>query len=306
MTNELPKLHPQHYADDAHLVGVGWTSCAGCGQALAARLVLKAAGKNVIVTNGTGCLEVFSANFPQQSWRVPWFHSLFENSASVAAGIEAALRAEGKIEKIRVIAQGGDGGTADIGFGAISGMWERGHDILQICYDNGAYMNTGVQRSGLSPLYGSTTTSPAGKKSFGNPTRKKNLPEIAVAHGVPYVATATVGYQRDLINKVKKALEIRGPKYLQIYVPCPLGHRHATNLTMKLAKLAAQTGLYPLCEWEDGKRTKVRRFSEFKPVEEFLKPQRRFAHLFRPGAEEALSAVQEYANNMIEYYRLKR
>ncbi len=306
MTNELPKLHPQHHADEAHLFGPGHTSCSGCAQALAARLVLKAAGKNVIISNGTGCLEVFSANFPQQAWRVPWIHSLFENSASVAAGIEAALRAEGKLDEIRVIAQGGDGGTADIGFGALSGMWERGHDILQICYDNGAYMNTGVQRSGLSPLYGSTTTSPAGRKSFGNPTRKKNLPEIAIAHGVPYVATATAGYQRDLMNKVKKALEIHGPKYIQIYVPCPLGHRHASNMSIKLAKLIVQTGLYPLCEWENGELTKVKKFTKFVPVEEYLKPQRRFAHLFKPGAEEALKAVQEYANWNIKRYGLKR
>lgn len=303
---ELPELAKEHFVDNSHLFGPGHTSCAGCGQALAVRLVLNAAGKNVIVANSTGCLEVFSSNYPENAWHVPWIHSLFENSASIAAGVEAALRAEGKINEIRVIAQGGDGGTADIGFGAISGMWERGHDILQICYDNGAYMNTGVQRSGLTPLYASTTTSPSGKVSFGNPQPKKNLPEIAVAHGVSYVATASVAYQKDLMRKVKKALEIRGPKYIQIYVPCPLGHRHNPNMTIKLARLIAETGLYPILEWKKGQISNVRRFKEIQPVEKFLKPQRRFSHLFKPGAEDALKAVQDYASKNVEKYGLKR
>ncbi|MHA2224480.1 MAG: thiamine pyrophosphate-dependent enzyme [Candidatus Hodarchaeales archaeon] len=302
----LPKLTKEHYADDFHLFGPGHTSCAGCGQAIAARLVLAAAGKKVIVANSTGCLEVFSSNFPENAWHVPWMHSLFENSASIASGIEAALRAEDKLDEIRVIAQGGDGGTADIGFGAISGMWERGHDILQICYDNGAYMNTGVQRSGLTPLYSSTTTSPSGKVSYGNPQPKKNLPEIAVAHGIPYVATASVAFHKDLMKKVKKALAIRGPKYLQIYVPCPLGHRHATDMTIPLALSIVETGLYPLLEWTNGQITGTRRLKEFRPVEEYLKPQRRFAHLFKPGAKEALKAVQEYANMNIQKYGLQR
>lgn len=304
----LPKLADEASHGTAHLFGAGHTACAGCGEALAARLVLQATGKNVIISNATGCLEVFSSNYPENAWNVPWIHSLFENSASIAAGIEAALRAEGKLDEIRVIAQGGDGSTADIGFGALSGMWERGHDILQICYDNGAYMNTGVQRSGLTPLYASTTTSPSGKVSYGNPLPKKNLPEIAVAHGVPYVATASVGYPNDLIKKVKKAIDIRGPKYLQIHVPCPLGHRHASDLTVNLGKLIVDTGLFPLVAWENGKITKVRRYKREKiqPVEEYLKPQRRFAHLFRPGAEDALKAVQDYANNNIEKYGMLR
>jgi pyruvate ferredoxin oxidoreductase beta subunit len=185
-------------------------------------------------------------------------------------------------------------------------MWERGHDILQICYDNGAYMNTGVQRSGLTPLYASTTTSPSGKISFGNPQPKKNLPEIAVAHGVPYVATASVAFQKDLMRKVRRALAIRGPKYIQIYVPCPLGHRHATDMTMKLALSIAETGLYPILEWQNGVITNVRKFKELKPVGEYLKPQRRFAHLFKPRGQEALKAVQEYADRNVEKYGLKR
>ncbi len=303
---ELPKLADEANVGDSHLFGPGHTACAGCGEALAARLVLKASGKNVIITNATGCLEVFSSNFPENAWHVPWIHSLFENAAAVASGIEAALRAEEKLDEIRVISQGGDGGTADIGFGALSGMWERGHDILQICYDNGAYMNTGIQRSGLTPLYASTTTSPSGKVSYGNPQPKKNLPEIAVAHGIPYVATATVGYQKDLIKKVQKALNIRGSKYIQIYVPCPLGHHHDPAITIRLGRLIAETGLLPIVEWENGVMKASRRFKEFKPVEEYLKPQRRFAHLFRPGAEEALKAVQDYADRNIEKYGLLR
>lgn len=209
--------------DTDNLFAPGHTACAGCGQSLAVRLVLRAAGRNVIVTNPTGCLEIFSSNYPQSAWEVPWIHSLFENSSAVAAGIEAALKATGRLDRVRVIAQGGDGATADIGFGAISGVWERGHDILYICYDNEAYMNTGIQRSGLTPYDASTTTSPSGRKSWGNPTPKKDLPQIAVAHRVPYVATATVAYPHDLDRKVKKSLSIRGPKYLQIHVPCPVG-----------------------------------------------------------------------------------
>jgi len=286
------------------LFSPGHTACPGCGQALSARLVIEAAGANTIVTNCTGCLEVFTTKYPESAWGVPWIHSLFENSASVASGVEMALRAFGKLDTVRVIAQGGDGGSADIGFGAISGMWERGHDILYICYDNEAYMNTGIQRSSLTPFDANTTTSPPGKRSFGNPLPKKNIPEIAVAHGLPYVATASVAFPRDLQRKVKKAMGIRGPKYLQIHVPCPLGWRHDAGLTLEIAKAVVETGLYPLVEWENGKVTRVRQLKELRPVEDYLKPQGRFRHLFRPGAEAEVEKIREAARRHAERYGL--
>ncbi len=286
------------------LFSPGHTACAGCGQALAARLVIEAAGANTIITNTTGCLEVFTTKYPESAWGVPWIHSLFENSAAVASGVEMALRAFGKLDSVRVIAQGGDGASADIGFGVISGMWERGHDVLYVCYDNEAYMNTGIQRSSLTPYDANTTTTPPGKRSFGNPLPKKNLPEIAVAHGVPYVATASVAFPRDLQRKVKKAMGIRGPKYIQIHVPCPLGWRHDPGLTFDIGQAVVETGLYPLVEWEDGKITRVRQLKELRPVEDYLKPQGRFRHLFRPGAEAELEKVREVARRNAQRYGL--
>lgn len=288
----------QHFLE--HNFVSGHTACAGCGQSMGARLVADAAGKNTIVTNATGCLEVFSTKAPQTSWQLPWIHSLFENSAAVASGVEAALRYLGKIDEIRVIAQAGDGGTADIGLQALSGMLERGHDILFVCYDNEAYMNTGIQRSGLTPFEASTTTSPAGKVWKGNWRMKKPMVEICAAHGIPYAASASVGFPQDVQRKVKKALSIRGPKYLQIHVPCPLGWGHSSSLTIEIAKLAVTTGLYPLVEYENGKLSRVFKVSSPKPVEEYLKPQKRYRHLLKD--KQALDALQEVANRNIEVY----
>ncbi len=253
----------------------GHTACAGCGQAIAARLVIEAAGANTIIANNTGCLEVFSTKYPETAWGVPWIHSLFENSAAVASGIEAALKYLGKKENTNVIAQGGDGSTADIGLQALSGMLERGHDILYVCYDNEAYMNTGVQRSGLTPFDTNTTTSPLGVNSSGNIRPKKPMPEICLAHGIPYVATASAGFPQDLQRKIKKAISIKGPKYIQIHVPCPLGWRHETNQMLPVAKLAVETGLYPLFEYESGVLANRKQIVP-KPVEEYLKSQGRF------------------------------
>ncbi|GAB62156.1 MAG: pyruvate ferredoxin oxidoreductase [Candidatus Jettenia sp.] len=288
------------------LLAAGHTACTGCGEALAAKLVLGAAGRDIIVTDATGCLEVFTTRFPQSSWEVPFIHSLFENSAAVASGIEAALRALGRQNEAKVIAQGGDGGTADIGLQALSGMLERGHDILYVCYDNEAYMNTGVQRSGLTPFDCMTTTSPYGEYSWGNKHNKKDMPSIAAAHGIPYVATASVAFPKDIENKVKKALSITGPKYIQIHSPCPLGWRSNPQLTIKVAKLAIDTGLYPVFEMENGKITKVRKVKNPKvPVEEYLKIQGRFAHLFKSAkAKEEIQKIQEIADRNIEKYGL--
>ncbi|MEI8350532.1 MAG: thiamine pyrophosphate-dependent enzyme [Candidatus Omnitrophota bacterium] len=289
---------------EEHQFVSGHTACAGCGQSLAARIVADVAGKNVMIANSTGCLEVFSTKAPETSWRVPWIHSLFENSAAVASGVEAALRYLGKIDTVRVIAQGGDGGTADIGLQALSGMLERGHDILYVCYDNEAYMNTGIQRSGLTPLNANTTTSPSGTVWKGNWRKKKPLVEICAAHFIPYAATASVGYIPDLQRKVKKALEIRGPKYIQIHVPCPLGWGHDSSLTLEVAKSAVLCGLYPLVEYENGKLTNTFKVPAPKPVAEYIKPQNRFKHLLKD--QTALQDLQEVANKNLEYYGLNK
>ncbi len=287
-----------------HLFASGHTACPGCGQSLAARLVLRASGRNVMVVNSTGCLEVFSSKYPESAWEVPWLHSLFENTSAVAAGIEAALKITGQLDRVRVIAQGGDGSTADIGLGAISGMLERGHDVLYICYDNEAYMNTGIQRSGSTPYYARTTTSPPGKVSLGNWRPKKDVPQIALAHGIPYVAVASVGYPMDLDRKVRKALSIRGPKYVQIHVPCPLGWGTAPERTIDFARLAVLTGLYPLYEVENGE-LRALKIPRKVPVEEYLKEQVRFRHLFgKEDRKKEIAEIQGIADQNIEKFRL--
>lgn len=288
--------------ENSPLFKSGHTACAGCGQAIAARLVVEASGANTIIANNTGCLEVFSTKYPETAWGVPWIHSLFENAAAVASGIEAALIYLGKKEGVNVIAQGGDGSTGDIGLQALSGMLERGHDILYVCYDNEAYMNTGIQRSGLTPFDTNTTTSPSGARSSGNIRPKKPVPEICLAHGIAYVATASAGFPQDLTRKVKKAISIKGPKYIQVHVPCPLGWRHETNQMLTVAKLAVETGLYPLFEYENGVLTNRRQFSP-KPVEEYLKTQGRFKHLL--NNPEEIKKIQEIADNNIKKYNLK-
>ncbi|MBP7836024.1 MAG: pyruvate ferredoxin oxidoreductase [Candidatus Omnitrophica bacterium] len=284
------------------LFAPGHTACAGCGQSMAARLVLDAAGPNTIIVNNTGCLEVFSTKYPESCWEVPFIHSLFENAAAVASGVESAIKYLGKADQVNIIAQGGDGSSADIGLQALSGMLERGHNILYVCYDNEAYMNTGVQRSGLTPFDTNTTTSPAGAVSIGNLRPKKPMPEIANAHGIPYVAVASSGFGQDLQRKVKKAISIKGPKYIQVHAPCPLGWRHETNMTLQVAKLAVETGLYPLVEYENGVLSGRRQITP-KPVEEYLKAQGRFKHLL--NKPEEIKKIQEIADNNIQKYGLK-
>jgi pyruvate ferredoxin oxidoreductase beta subunit len=282
----------------------GHRACAGCGQASAVRLVMEVAGPQVVAANATGCLEVFSTPYPESAWGVPWVHSLFENAAAVAAGIEAALKHQGKLDDIGVLAFGGDGATLDIGFGPLSGMFERGHDVAYFCMDNEAYMNTGVQRSGSTPFAASTTTSPAGRESFGEDRPKKDLPAIAAAHGIPYVATGSISVFADLRRKVKKALSVRGPKYVQAHVPCPPGWGYDEKLSIEMGRLAVDCGLYPLVEWENGEVTRVRKIKPI-PVEEYLKPQRRFRHLFRSEDGKAqIAKIQELADANIEKYGL--
>jgi len=277
----------------------GHRACGGCGQALAARLVADASGENTIACVATGCLEVFSSPYPDPSWRIPFLHSLFENAAAVASGVEAAYKALNK-GPVNIIAQGGDGSTADIGFQCISGMFERGHNVLYVCYDNEAYMNTGVQRSSFTPLGARTSTTP-----MGNKTRKKNMPLLAADHGIPYVATATVDDFRDLQRKVKTALSIEGPKYIHILAPCPLGWGHHGELTVKICRLAKDTGLFPIYEIINGKVTNVGKIRTKLPVEEYLKLQGRFKHLFKKGRPSPeVAEIQEIANQNIERFNL--
>jgi pyruvate ferredoxin oxidoreductase beta subunit len=282
----------------------GHRACGGCGQAAAVRIIMEVVGPNCIATNATGCLEVFSTPHPESAWGVPWIHSLFENQAAVASGIEAALKKQGKLDRVRVLAFGGDGATLDIGFGALSGVFERGHDVLYVCMDNEAYMNTGVQRSSSTPFAASTTTSPAGRRSFGEDRPKKDLPAISAAHGIPYVATASMSYFADLRRKTKKALEVRGPKYLQVHVPCPPGWGYDEKLSVDVGKLAVECGLYPLVEWENGEVARVRKIKKV-PVGDYLKTQRRFRHLFRSEeGKRQLQKIQEIADRNIEKYGL--
>jgi pyruvate ferredoxin oxidoreductase beta subunit len=282
----------------------GHRACAGCGQSAAVRIIMEIAAPNCVATNATGCLEVFSTPHPQTAWGVPWIHSLFENAASVAAGVEAALKKQGKLDDIRVLAFGGDGATLDIGFGPLSGMFERGHDVAYFCMDNEAYMNTGVQRSGSTPFAASTTTSPAGRRSFGEDRPKKDLPAIAAAHGLPYVATASMALFADLRRKTRKALSTRGPKYIQTHVPCPPGWGYDEKLSVEIGRLAVECGLYPLVEWEDGEVVRVRKIKKV-PVDEYLKTQRRFRHLFRTDdGREQIARIQELADANIAKYGL--
>jgi pyruvate ferredoxin oxidoreductase beta subunit len=287
----------------------GHRACQGCGEALAARCAIDAAYNftkgNIVVVNATGCLEVFSCVFPENSWNVPWIHSLFGNAPAVATGVAAAFHAIGKND-VRVIAQGGDGATTDIGLGSLSGMFERNDDVLYICYDNHAYMNTGVQRSGTTPAFARTaTTLPHGSYMGNRPNTGKNMAEIAVAHEIPYVATASVSNIHDLEEKVIKAINIRGAKYMHIYSPCPLGWGTQPADTIKVARLAVECGLFPLFEAEYGVITGSTPIDDPKPVEEYLRIQRRFAHLFGKNAPQGIiETIQRIAIKNIEKYRL--
>jgi len=344
------------------LLNPGHTACAGCGEILALRHVLDAAGQNTIIAGATGCSEVTTSKYPTSSFKVPWIHANFENASAVASGILSALKSKNggsvnqligesvnqvdqestpinpdqlpsipkfsaatppKISRIpddnvigtsisfhqlpNVIAWGGDGATFDIGLGLISGSWERRENILYVCFDNEAYMNTGVQASGSTPVAANTTTSEPGKNSFGNALQKKDMVRIALAHDCVYVATATVGNVLDIEAKVKKALTLTGPKYLQILVTCVPGWYTDSKDTIKVARLAQQTGIYPVVEYVDGKLDNVQKCPKPRPtVEEYLKLQGRFKHLFKDerGAAE-IKKIQEKAEENVRKYNLQ-
>jgi pyruvate ferredoxin oxidoreductase beta subunit len=293
----------------------GHRACQGCGEALGARYAVDAAMRatagQLIAANATGCLEVFSTPYPETSWQLPWIHSLFGNAAAVGTGIAAALKVKALKAGLprsttRVIAQGGDGGTTDIGFGCLSGMFERNDDVLYICYDNEAYMNTGVQRSSATPPAARTATTMAvGEHPGAEFGQGKNLPLIAMAHEIPYVATATVADLRDLEAKVEKAMSLHGARYLHILVPCPLGWGAASQDTIKLARLARETGIFPVFEAEHGEVTAVTKIRHRVPVGEYLRPQKRFAHLFAGAGQPAmLERIQAGADRNIRRFKL--
>jgi len=289
----------------------GHRACQGCGEALGARYAIDAAmaatNRQLVAANATGCLEVFSTPYPETSWQIPWIHSLFGNAAAVGTGIAAALRVQGKRD-VRVVAQGGDGGTTDIGFGCLSGMFERNDDVLYICYDNEAYMNTGVQRSSATPPAARTnTTMPVGESTGARFGQGKNLPLIAMAHEIPYVATATVAELRDLEAKVRRAMEFRGARYIHVLVPCPLGWGHGSAETIKMARLAMETALFPVFEAEHGAVKNVSKIRRQLPVEDYLKPQSRFAHLFKPpGHSDLVARIQALADRNVQRFGLVR
>lgn len=282
----------------------GHRACQGCAEALAVRLIAKALGRNVVIASATGCMEIISSPLPFTSWRVPWFHVAFENTAAVASGIESGLKAlmrKGRIPHKRIVTLGigGDGGTADIGLQALSGALERGHDMIYICTDNEAYMNTGIQRSSSTPFGAATTTSPAGKVKMGQMTWKKNMAAIAAAHNIPYVATACPSYPIDLVQKVKKAAAIEGPAYLHILSVCPTGWRSTPENSIKLGRLAVETGVFPLYEIERGQYRLNVDFPKLRPMKEYTKLQGRFRHL----NDEMLQDIEKRVHQ--EYEQLK-
>ncbi len=295
--------------DRSNALTKGHRACQGCGEALGARYVLDAAMRatqgRLVAANATGCLEVFSTPYPESSWRLPWLHSLFGNAPAVAAGMAAALRAKGRTD-VRVIGQGGDGGTLDIGFACLSGMFERGDDVLYVCYDNEAYMNTGVQRSGATPPAARTaTTKPVGEEPGAAFGQGKNAPLIAMAHEIPYVATATVAELHDLEAKVERARSFRGARYLHVLGPGPLGWGARAADTIRLARLAKETGLFPMFEAEGGEVVAVSKIRRPVPVEEYLRLQRRFAHLFGdPPRTDVIERLQAVADRNIRRFGL--
>lgn len=277
----------------------GHRLCAGCGASIAVRQVLLGAGEDpVVVGCATGCLEVSTSIYPYTSWRTPFIHNAFENAAATISGVESAFQAlkrAGKIpadKRIKFVAFGGDGGTYDIGLQSLSGAMERGHDMVYVCYDNGAYMNTGIQRSSATPRGAWATTAQVGPAQAGKQQRRKDLTQIMAAHDIPYVAQASISHWKDLTDKAAKAFAVEGPAFINVFAPCPRGWRIPFDKTVEIAKLAVQTGFWPLYEVENGVWRQTVKVVNRKPVEEFLKPQGRFKHLFAPGNEHLLEEIQ--------------
>ena len=290
------------------LLSSGHRMCAGCGAPTVIKMVLLASDYPVIASNATGCLEVSTCISDYTAWKFPWIHSAFENAAATISGVETmyrSLKKQGVISKeIKFVAFGGDGGTYDIGLQSLSGAMERGHDMLYICYDNGAYMNTGIQRSSATPRGADTTTRPAGSVIPGKTEPRKNLTRIMAAHDIPYAAQASPSHWMDLMKKVKKAFEIKGPKFMNIISPCNRGWRSRTDDSIMLSRLAVDTCYWPLYEMEDGVTKITFTPKEKKPIVEFLKTQGRFKHLFKPENEWVIKKFQEDVDK--EWERLQK
>jgi pyruvate ferredoxin oxidoreductase beta subunit len=280
------------------LLSSGHRACQGCGLAINVRLALKVLGKDTICCTPASCWSGVGSAYPDGAWEVPWMQTLFENVSPVAGGIDAAykiLEEKGKREprKINIVCFAGDGATADIGLGSLSGSLERGHDLVYICMDNEAYMNTGIQRSSATPHGASTSTTPVGSVIQGQQTYKKDVPAIVADHNIPYVATACASYPFDYMAKVKKAAEAKGPAYIHVYSVCPTGWRSAPNLTVDIGKLAVETGVFPLWELEGGVYKLNVNPATLKPVSEYLKPQGRFRHLKPADIAEIQAMVDQ-------------
>jgi pyruvate ferredoxin oxidoreductase beta subunit len=279
-------------------LGGGHALCQGCGIPMVVRTVLSTIDRPCVVVNATGCLEVATTRYPTTAWNVPWLHVAFENAAAVASGVDAAqtaLRRRGVLgqgEEAMVVVFAGDGGTYDIGLQALSGALERGHRFLFVCYDNEAYMNTGVQRSGATPFGASTTTSPSGLESFGKAQKRKDMTSIAVAHHVPYVAQAASTYWHDLSMKVERAADADGPAFLNVLTDCPLGWGHEPRLLPHVIASAVETCFWPLYEVADGEYRLTYEPAEVQPIERWLEGQKRFAHLLRPENAHLVAEIQ--------------
>lgn len=280
----------------------GHRACAGCGPAILLRQATLAVDDPLIVGFATGCMEVVTTIYPYTAWRIPYIHNAFENAAATVSGVEAAYRSlkkQGKLpvdKEIKFIAFGGDGGTYDIGLQSLSGAMERGHNMVYICYDNEGYMNTGIQRSSATPLGAATTTAPAGKARPGKQQNQKDLAAIIAAHHIPYVAQTSIHNWRDVVSKVQKAVAVDGPAFLNILTPCHRGWRYPMEKTVEIAELATETCFWPLYEVENGKYIINYKPKEKKPVEEWLKQQKRFEHLFKDENREVVNRLQQYVD----------
>lgn len=287
----------------------GHRACPGCGEMLALRQALKGLGPNTIVVNATGCIEVVTTPFPQTAWNIPWMHVAFENASAVGSGVEAARRAllrKGRLTdaETTIVVVGGDGGTSDIGFQSLSGALERGHNFIYLCFDNEAYMNTGVQRSSATPEFAWTTTCPLGSESSGKTHKKKDLPRIMAAHDIPYVATATPAHPLDLMNKVRKGAALKGPAFIHIFSPCPTGWRMPAERSIEIAKVAVKSNIYPLYEVIQGEYVVKKNSKNPLPVSEYLKLQGRFKHLTAQDVRTIQDRVDATMDRLISYARL--
>ncbi|MEM0160439.1 MAG: thiamine pyrophosphate-dependent enzyme [Thermoplasmata archaeon] len=293
--------------EDVEYFAPGHRACAGCAAPIIVKWVLKLAGPNTYIVNATGCLEVFSTPYPHTSWKLPWLHTAFENASATASGLEYALKALGKDKDANIIIFGGDGGTSDIGIQSLSGMLERGHNIMYVLYDNEAYMNTGIQRSSSTPFGAWTTTTQIGPSDMlGKKELKKPIAKIVAAHNIPYVATVNPAYMNDFKTKINKALKIKGPRFIHSISSCTTGWRHDPSKTIEIMRLATDTGIFPLYEIENGEIENLKLTyipKQRKPVEEYLKPQGRFRHLF--NNPQYIKEIQEMVDKWWAPYEKK-